>query len=295
MPIRVQMADEVRRDFEAIQNLRVNARDGAVPLSSIASLGVESGPSQIDRYDRRRYVTVSADLGGVPIGTASTAAKALPSVKTMPSSVKFQSSGEIERMSELMSGFGMALVSALLLILCVLVVLFKDFLQPVTILSAIPLAAGGALVALLVAGSELDVPSMTGLVMLVGIVTKNSILLVEYAIVGMRDRSLSVTDAVIDACHKRARPIVMTSVAMIAGMLPIALGLGADASFRQPMAVTVIGGLITSTALSLLVVPVVFTLLHRFETRLRSTFKKSAPALPAYAAKRPETSGGITP
>src|SRR5262249_24793515 len=126
---------------------------------------------------------------------------------------------------------------------------------------------------------ELDVPAMIGLVMLMGIVTKNSILLVEYAVVGMRERGLSLHDALIDACHKRARPIVMTTVAMIAGMLPIALGLGADASFRQPMATAVIGGLLTSTALSLLVVPVVFTYVNGLERRLARRFRRPSQVL----------------
>jgi multidrug efflux pump subunit AcrB len=140
-----------------------------------------------------------------------------------------------------------------------LVLLFKDFFQPLTILSAIPLSMGGAFIALMLTGGELNIPSMIGLIMLMGIVTKNSILLVEYALLAIREHNLSQQEALLDACHKRARPIVMTTVAMIAGMLPIALGWGADASFRQPMAIAVIGGLLSSTLLSLLVVPVVFT------------------------------------
>jgi multidrug efflux pump subunit AcrB len=155
--------------------------------------------------------------------------------------------------------------------------LFKDFLQPVTILSAIPLSLGGAFIALLAAHSELDLPAMIGLVMLMGIVTKNSILLVEYSVLGVRERGLSLHDALMDACHKRARPIVMTTVAMIAGMLPLALGLGADASFRRPMAVAVIGGLLTSTALSLLVVPVVFTYVDGFERRISRLLRRHTP------------------
>jgi multidrug efflux pump subunit AcrB len=143
---------------------------------------------------------------------------------------------------------------------CVLVLLFHDFVQPLTILCALPLSLGGAFASLLAMHGQLNIPSLIGLVMLMGIVTKNSILLVEYAIVAMRERSLGIRAAVLDACSKRARPIVMTSVAMVAGMLPIALGLGADATFRQPMAIAVIGGLATSTLLSLLVVPVVFSL-----------------------------------
>jgi len=140
----------------------------------------------------------------------------------------------------------------------VLVLLFKDFLQPATILAALPLSIGGAFVALLVTHNAMSMPSMIGLIMLMGVVTKNSILLVEYAIVARRD-GMSRFDALVDACHKRSRPIVMTTIAMGAGMLPLAFGLGADPSFRAPMAIAVIGGLITSTLLSLLVVPAVFT------------------------------------
>jgi hydrophobe/amphiphile efflux-1 (HAE1) family protein len=263
--MRVRIADAARQDIDTLSNMRVNGRDGLVPLSSVASLSVESGPSQISRYDRHRYVTVNADLGGMPLGTALAAASALPEVKGLPSSVRLIQTGDAEIAAELASGFGMAIVIGILCVYCVLTLLFKDFLQPVTILSAIPLSLGGAFVALLAAHSELDIPAMIGLVMLMGIVTKNSILLVEYAVVGIDERGMSLQDALIDACHKRARPIVMTTVAMIAGMLPIALGLGADASFRQPMATAVIGGLLTSTALSLLVVPVVFTYVDGFE------------------------------
>jgi multidrug efflux pump subunit AcrB len=266
--IRLRLPDEARQDLDVIAGMRVNGRDGAVPLASVASLSLSSGPSQIDRYDRRRQVTVQADLGGTPLGEALAATMALPAVLGMPSSVELIESGDAEMVDELAMGFGMALLIGVLCIFCVLVLLFKDFLQPVTILSAIPLSVGGAFLALLVARSELGVPAMIGLIMLMGIVTKNSILLVEYAVVGMTERGLSRRDALIDACHKRARPILMTTVAMIAGMLPIALGLGADASFRQPMAIAVIGGLVSSTVLSLLVVPVVFTWLDRLHIRL---------------------------
>jgi multidrug efflux pump subunit AcrB len=266
--IRLQLAPDARRDIDVIAGMRVNGRESPIPLSSVASLSLSSGPAQIDRYDRRRYVTVQADLGTMPLGAAIAATMELPSVRGMPSSVELIESGDAEIVSELLTGFSMALVVGVLCIFCVLALLFKDFLQPITILSAIPLSFGGALLALLLAGSELGVPAMIGLVMLMGIVTKNSILLVEYTVVGMSERGLSRTDALMDACHKRVRPIMMTTVAMIAGMLPIALGLGADASFRQPMAIAVIGGLISSTALSLLVVPVVFTWMDRLHRSL---------------------------
>ncbi|HEY4071756.1 MAG TPA: efflux RND transporter permease subunit [Herbaspirillum sp.] len=282
--MRVRIADAARQDMDTLANMRVNGRDGLVPLSSVAALSVESGPSQISRYDRHRYVTVNADLGGMPLGAALAAATALPAVKAMPSSVRLIQTGDAEIAAELASGFGMAIVIGVLCVYCVLTLLFKDFLQPVTILSAIPLSLGGAFVALLAAHSELDIPAMIGLVMLMGIVTKNSILLVEYAVVGIHERGLSLHDALIDACHKRARPIVMTTVAMIAGMLPIALGFGADSSFRQPMATAVIGGLLTSTALSLLVVPVVFTYVDAFERLVVRLVQRRRSTMPPHEA-----------
>lgn len=280
--IQVRFPEATRQDLETVSNLRVPGRNGLIPLSSVARVAVESGPSQIDRYDRRRYVTVAADLGGMPLGQALETAKALPAIQAMPSSVKLIETGDVEIMAELMGGFGMAIVIGLFCVYCVLVLLFHDFFQPLTILSAIPLSVGGAFVALLVSRGMLSLPSMIGLVMLMGIVTKNSILLVEYAVMGIRERGLSMREALVDACHKRARPIIMTTVAMVAGMMPIALGLGADASFRQPMAIAVIGGLITSTALSLLVVPVAFTYVDGLERRLSRLFRrKPAQALVA--------------
>jgi multidrug efflux pump subunit AcrB len=276
--IRLRIPEAARRDIATIANLRVAGRNGLVPLSSIATISMDSGPSQIDRYDRRRYITVGGDLGGSALGEVLTATEQLPSIKNRPANVHVIRTGDTEIAGELQSGFGMAVVVGLLCVFGVLVLLFKDFLQPVTILSAIPLSIGGVLFAMLVARTELNMPAMIGFVMLMGIVTKNSILLVEYAILNIRERAMSVSDALVDACHKRARPIVMTTVAMSAGMMPLALGFGADAAFRQSMAVAVIGGLLTSTVLSLLVVPVVFVYIDRFEHFLRRTFRRSAQA-----------------
>ena len=167
--------------------------------------------------------------------------------------------GDAEAMGELAAGFGVAMLTGVLCIYMVLVLLLKDFMQPVTILAALVLSVPGAFLALFVTGTALSMPSMIGLIMLMGIATKNSILLIDYIILARRDHGLARGDAIIDACGKRVRPIVMTTIAMGAGMLPIALGWGADPSFRAPMAIVVIGGLITSTLLSLLVIPVVFT------------------------------------
>ena len=172
-------------------------------------------------------------------------------------------------MGELFASFGLAMLTGVLCIFIVLILLFKDFLQPITILAALPLSFGGGFVALLLAGKSFSMPSLIGLVMLMGIATKNSILLIDYAIIARRELGLSRLEALMDACHKRARPIVMTTIAMGAGMMPIALGMGtADSSFRSPMAIAVIGGLVTSTLLSLLVIPVAYTYLDDFKNLL---------------------------
>lgn len=161
-------------------------------------------------------------------------------------------------MNELFGEFAIAIVAGVRLVYGVLVLLFHDFAQPLTIMAALPLSVGGALGLLLAAGEALSLPAIIGILMLMGIVTKNSILLVEYALVEL-EKGVSGREALIDACSKRAQPIIMTTVAMGAGMLPIALKIGADADFRAPMAIAVIGGLITSTLLSLFYVPVVFS------------------------------------
>jgi multidrug efflux pump subunit AcrB len=173
-------------------------------------------------------------------------------------------------MTEMVDGFMLAMLAGIFCVYAVMVLLFHDFGQPVTVLAALPLASTGALGLLWVFGFPLSMPALIGLLMLVGIVTKNSILLVDYAIMARRDLGMSRVDALVDACHKRARPIVMTTVAMTAGMLPIAMGLEGDGSFRVPMGMVVIGGLITSTVLSLIVVPVVFEVVDAIKARILS-------------------------
>jgi len=270
IPISVRMPAYVSADMAALAQIRLHGHPGEdlVALGEVASMSIENGPSQIDRYDRRRYITLTDALEGMPLGTALAQAKALPVAKSLPPEVTMSEAGNADEMNTLLSGFLIAIVSGVICVYCLLVLLFNDFFQPLTILTALPLALGGAFLSLLSMGGELNVPSLIGVVMLMGIVTKNSILLVEHALSGMRQRALHLNDALIDACRHRARPIVMTSVAMIAGMLPIGLGFGADAGFRRPMAIAVIGGLIVSTLLSLLVVPVVFNVVARSEFHL---------------------------
>jgi multidrug efflux pump subunit AcrB len=259
VPIRVQMPESARQELGSISRLPVRGKEGFVPLGNVADITLSSGSAQIDRLDRSRTVTINAELNGRQLGDVFAEANKLPSLTALPSGVKRAESGDAERMQELFGSFGLAMLTGVMCVYIVLVLLFKDFLQPVTILAALPFSIGGAFVALLLTHSSFSMPSLIGLLMLMGIVTKNSILLVEYAIVARRDHGMARFEALLDACHKRARPIVMTTIAMGAGMLPIAMGFGADPSFRAPMATAVIGGLITSTLLSLFVVPVVFT------------------------------------
>lgn len=280
VPILVKLDDAAKRDLSVLGKLAVTGSRGPVPLEQVASLDIKSGPAVVDRYDRARNVQFNIELSGAQLGDISEEVKQLSSIQNLPAGVKFTEIGDSEMMGELFASFGLAMLTGVLCIYFVLVLLFKDFLQPVTILVALPLSLGGAFLGLLVAGKALSMPSMIGLVMLMGIATKNSILLVEYAIMARRDHGMTRLDALIDACHKRARPIIMTTIAMTAGMLPVALAWGAgDSSFRSPMAVAVIGGLLTSTALSLLVIPVAFTYIDDFQMFCASLVTKTKQKL----------------
>ncbi len=287
VPIRVKLPDAVRADLAALAQLSVPGRHGPVPLGHVASISMDSGPAQIDRLNRNRNVTFDVELGSRQLGEVNTEARALPSLKNLPPGVKIAELGDAQEMQALFASFGIAMLIGVLCIYGVLVLLFKDFMQPVTILAALPLSMGGAFVALLLTDRALSMPSMIGLIMLMGIVTKNSILLVDYAILA-RQAGMARFEALVDACHKRSRPIIMTTIAMGAGMMPLALGWGADPSFRSPMAIAVIGGLITSTLLSLLVVPAVFTYIDDLEhllVRLTRWLKRAPGAAPSAPAR----------
>jgi multidrug efflux pump subunit AcrB len=289
VPIVVRLSDDARKDLGVLERLIIPGSKGPVMLGQVASIELASGPAVIDRYDRQRNVNFEIELSGMPLGDVTQAVQKLPSLQSLPPGVKVVEVGDAEVMGELFASFGLAMTIGVLCIYIVLVLLFKGFLHPLTILAALPLSLGGAFVGLLIAQKSFSMPSLIGLIMLMGIATKNSILLVEYAIEARRGKpaegsnpsvpGMSRWDAMIDACHKRARPIVMTTIAMGAGMLPIALGWGAaDTSFRSPMAIAVIGGLITSTVLSLLVIPVVFNYLDdlgQWVTRICARLKKN--------------------
>ena len=259
VPVVVKLPPEARTDLELLARLPVPGARGPVPLGNVAELSIDSGPAQIDRFDRQRTINFEIELNQMPLGEVEKAVMGLPTLKQMPPGVGIQPVGDAEAMAELFSSFGLAMLTGILCIYVVLVLLFKGFLQPVTILAALLLSVPGAIFALWVTHTAVSMPSMIGLIMLMGIATKNSILLVDYVLIARNQHGLSRWEAVVDACRKRARPIIMTTIAMGAGMVPIALGVGVDPSFRSPMAIVVIGGLITSTFLSLLVIPVVFT------------------------------------
>jgi HAE1 family hydrophobic/amphiphilic exporter-1 len=275
IPIRVLLNEEARADLSRLSTLQVRAFEKSLPLSSVADITFGSGPIQIDRIDRTRSETVEAELNGITIGEAERLVSSLPSIRQLPASVIRKPEGDSERMQELFGSFTLAISSGIVLLFIVLALLFNGFVQPVTILTALPLSLGGALGLMLMTRTSISLPVMIGIVMLMGIAAKNSILLVEYAIVARRDGGLDRAHALLDAARKRARPIVMTTIAMSAGMLPIALGIGADAETRAPMAIAVIGGLVSSTILSLVYVPAFFTVMDDLECWIRKCFRGS--------------------
>ncbi|MCR0985147.1 efflux RND transporter permease subunit [Roseomonas populi] len=292
IPIRVMLDEPARGDLTALRSLRVEGRAGlAVPLNAVAEIRYGAGPAQIERLDRVRKATVEAELNGLALGDATKLVAALPVMRNLPAGVRERATGDAEVMQELFGSFVVALLTGVGLVYLVLVLLFGGVLQPLTIMSSLPLSLGGALMALLLAQKALGISAVIGVLMLMGIVAKNSILLVEYAIEARR-AGMPRTTALVEAARKRARPIVMTTIAMAAGMAHIALGVGADAEFRAPMALVVIGGLITSTLLSLVVVPVVYAVLDDLGAWLaRLGSPRRARSVGRHAAAAPEGVG----
>ena len=274
IPVRVQLSEEMRGDLTRLGALRVPTATGAtVPLNAVADIFMSQGPSMIDRKNRERIVTIGANLPpGVALGTASARFKEIVASVELPPGVQVAESGDAEVQAEMVASFGNAMIMGLMLVLTVLILLFGSVIQPLTILFSLPLAIGGVAAALIITSSPLSMPVLIGILMLMGIVTKNAILLVDFAI-EMRNRGLSRFDAMVEAGRKRAQPIVMTSIAMSAGMLPSALGVGEGGTFRAPMATAVIGGIIMSTVLSLVIVPSFFLIMDDLSRLLGWIFK----------------------
>jgi len=278
VPVRVHAAEAANASLGAgdwLGRLPVPGRDGSVPLASVARLVEDSEPAQIDRRDGERYVTLDVGLGGRPLGDVIAQVDALPALRDLPAGVRRGASGDAESLDELFGGFYYAMLFGLASVYAILVLLFGGFVLPATVLVALPLSLGGAAAMLAASGLSLSLASLVGLLMLMGLCTKNSILLVQYVLVARERQRLSRVDAIVDACRKRVRPIAMTTFAMMGGLLPLAFDPQGDV-FRSAMAITVIGGLVTSTALSLLLVPVAFVVLDALQARMAKRFTRRA-------------------
>ncbi len=280
IPIRVQLDPNQRGNIETLKNLQVPSNTGAlVPLAAVAELKLGSGSAQIDRFNRFRQVEVGANLEGVSLGDAFAQVNALPVMNPLPAGITIEPSGDAEIMRDIFSRFLTALGAAVLCIYAILVLLYNNFLYPFGILTALPLSIGGALLGLMITQKELGLFALIGIVLLMGLVTKNAILLVDFTLSGMQEGK-ALKQSLIDAGISRLRPIFMTSLSTIAGMLPIALELGADGATRSPMAIAVIGGFSTSTILTLIVVPVIFTYIYRLGRWLVKPFQNAQSVTP---------------
>ncbi len=276
IPIRVLLSEDSRRSLATIENLPVpTSRGTTVPLKSVAEIGFGAGPTELRRYNQTRRIVIGADLApGLVTGNAQQKIDALPAVKNMPQGIRKVIQGDQKWQAELIKNFLIAVVSGLMLVFSTLVLLYRRFLSPLVNMSSLLLAPLGGLLGLLVTGMPISMPVYIGLLMLLGIVAKNSILLVDFAIEEM-DKGIGKVEALVDAGRKRAQPIIMTTVAMVAGMVPTALSLSGDGAWRAPMGVVVIGGLILSTMLTLLIVPAGFSLADSIEKRLGRFFSSN--------------------
>ncbi len=299
VPIRVQLDEKARTDRHLLEALKVATASGAaVPLSAVADFEMSQGPTAIDRYDRTRRIVIGADLvGDAPLGDVVNALMSTPAAKNLPAGVELKQFGAAEIMTEVFESFAKAMIAGLMMVYAVLVLLFGSFLQPITILFSLPLSIGGAIVALAIAQKAVSLPVVIGILMLMGIVTKNAIMLVDFAIEEMA-RGVPRTEAIIDAGRKRARPIIMTTIAMVGGMIPAALAVGSGGEFRSPMAVAVIGGLISSTLLSLVFVPAVFAVMDDLGSltwRIFSRFVGATDEPPQGSPQADRNSPGAAP
>ena len=268
LPILVRLNEAARQDLSSVSTLRVPSAAGQVPLVAVADVRLSAGATEVSRYDRRYRTTVSANLAdGALLGPVNAQVQALQQTIEMPPGTEIQAAGDAEIMAEVFGAFGTAMGAGIMLVYVVLVLLFHNFITPITILLSLPLAIGGAMLALFVTGNSVSMAVVIGFLMLMGIVTKNAIMLVEFALTSMADGTPK-REAILDAVHKRARPIVMTTIAMSAGMVPSAMAVGEGGEFRSPMAIAVIGGLLLSTVLSLLFVPSLFSVIHGAQRRM---------------------------
>lgn len=276
VPIRVSMEEDARKDISSIQNLPVPTENGgSVPLKLVADISFGAGPTEIRRYNQVRRVVIGADLApGVVSSEATAKIDALPILTNLPNGVRKLDVGNAKWQKELITNFVIAVISGILLVFAVLVLLYKRVMPPFVNLSSLALAPLGGALALHLTNTPVSMPVLIGLLMLLGIVAKNSILLVDFALEEM-GKGVAKYEAIMDAGHKRAQPIIMTTVAMVAGMVPTAISLSGDSAWRQPMGITVIGGLVLSTLLTLLIVPSAFSLAIGLEAKIGPKLRKA--------------------
>jgi hydrophobic/amphiphilic exporter-1 (mainly G- bacteria), HAE1 family len=261
IPIRVQVDDDARNDLRYIESMTITGTTGiAVPLAAVADITYGQGFSSIERYNRVRRVVIGTDLVGITTGQGLEKILALPIMQKLPEGVQLLVTGDAEIQGEVFAGFAKAMGLGLVIVFGVLVLLFGSFFHPITIMLSLPLSIGGVILALLVTNNPISMPVVIGILMLLGIVTKNAIMLVDFA-VEAEAHGVPRDEAILDAGRKRARPIVMTTIAMVAGMLPSAYGIGDGGEFRAPMAIGVVGGLLVSTVLSLVFVPSFYSIM----------------------------------
>jgi multidrug efflux pump subunit AcrB len=278
VPIRVKLSENARRDLSTISNLPVQTTNGgSVPLGRIASISFGSGPTSIQRENQKRRVFIGADLAdNASYGVAIEKINALPLMENLPTGVSKAPAGTDEILNELLQNFTVAVIAGVFMVFGVLVLLYRRFVSPLVNMTSLLLAPLGGLIAIWITGDVLSIPVFIGILMLLGIVSKNSILLIDFAIEEM-ERGVPKAEAILDAGRKRAQPIVMTTVAMVAGMVPTALSISGDGAFRAPMGVAVIGGLILSTILTLALVPAGFSLATDIEQWLGGKAKRLLP------------------
>ena len=274
IPIRIQLTPESRNDINTIKNLRVPGKDGTlVPISAVANIRLGSGPAAIERFDRARQVSVEANLQGISLGDAMDKIRKLPALTSLPPDVFEEPAGDAKIMRDIFSRFLGALGLAVLAIYAILVLLYNNFLYPLAILVSLPFSISGTLLALLITQKELGLFALIGIVLLMGLVTKNAIMVVDFALIKLEEGQ-SQFKAIVEAGVTRLRPILMTSISTIVGTLPTALQLGAESETRSPMAISVIGGFATSTLLTLVVVPVLFAYVDNLQNWLSHLFTK---------------------
>jgi multidrug efflux pump subunit AcrB len=297
IPIRVALAESSRRNLSTIENLPVpTSRGGTVPLKVVSEISFGAGPTEIRRFNQQRRIQIGADLApGLLSGDVQIKVNQLPSLKNLPPGVEKVQLGMQKWLGELIQNFILAVIAGVVMVFAVLVLLYKRVLPPFVNMMSLLLAPLGGLIALLITGNPISMPVFIGLLMLLGIVAKNSILLVDMAIEEM-EKGVPKLEAILEAGHKRVQPIIMTTVAMVAGMMPVALALGGDGSFRAPMGIVVIGGLIVSTALTLIIVPAGFSIAVSVEEWLAPRMKRWFTNNEGTTAKLPGTlDPGVTP